>query len=301
MERERLARIERRANAPGLADALGECKPSDLHALLLSVFRRRGAARRPAQVLADYARSPFVRPKPVPVEALLDWDRAAFCALPAGFEALELSPLTPLATCSAVATVHPDKSVVTTRGLEVVSDPTNVLALEAALRRRADRDRVVRLAASHRVVRPHIPGVPHFRLFGAVSAARTGDGFIVAALLEHLAFAVDAVWGFVGPDVHLRVALTPLRTGDEGPWRESLIAPLADAFPAVDWTFDHERDAGRGYYGRLCYKIHAHAGDGAWLEIGDGGDVDWTAQLLADRRERCVISGLGSERIVALT
>ena len=66
--------------------------------------------------------------------------------------------------------------------------------------------------------------------------------------------------------------------------------------------FDQARESGRGYYGEVCFKIHARAqdGDGEWLELGDGGSVDWTAKLLSNAKERLVISGISSERICAL-
>jgi hypothetical protein len=31
--------------------------------------------------------------------------------------------------------------------------------------------------------------------------------------------------------------------------------------------------------------------------VGDGGDVDWTARLTSNSKERCVISGLGVDRL----
>ena len=59
------------------------------------------------------------------------------------------------------------------------------------------------------------------------------------------------------------------------------------------------RESGRGYYRSACFKLFARVAD-EWLDIGDGGDVDWTAQLLSDRRERLFISGVGSERVAVL-
>ena len=51
--------------------------------------------------------------------------------LPPEYEPVELSPLAPLGTSSVVGTVHQNKVVSTSRNSEVLSDPTNVLALEA--------------------------------------------------------------------------------------------------------------------------------------------------------------------------
>jgi len=66
----------------------------------------------------------------------------------------------------------------------------------------------------------------------------------------------------------------------------------ADDVTVVDWP------GGRGYYAGLCFKVNATYG-GVTLEVGDGGVVDWTQQLLTSRKERLFTSGLGLERSAA--
>ncbi|WP_201022754.1 hypothetical protein, partial [Tepidimonas taiwanensis] len=83
--------------------------------------------------------------------------------------------MTPLGTCSTVATVDQNRVLSTVRGTEVVSDPTNALAVEAAVRRSVgDRRRRIDLAAYQRVVRAQAldgPGLSaHFGLFALVSS-----------------------------------------------------------------------------------------------------------------------------------
>ena len=56
---------------------------------------------------------------------------------------------------------------------------------------------------------------------------------------------------------------------------------------------DRDRAGGRGYYRDLCFKVNALV-DGASTEIGDGGFTDWTAQLLANAKERLLIAGYGT-------
>jgi hypothetical protein len=55
--------------------------------------------------------------------------------LPAEVEGVELSPIAPLGTCSAVGPVSQNRIVSAMRSAEVVSDSTNALAVEAADRR----------------------------------------------------------------------------------------------------------------------------------------------------------------------
>ena len=73
--------------------------------------------------------------------------------------------------------------------------------------------------------------------------------------------------------------------------------PYSAEIPAAAVVFDDSRQPGRGYYLGLCFKIHAAAPDGRWLEIGDGGLVDWTQKLLSDSKERLLGGGLGSDRL----
>lgn len=75
---------------------------SELHSALIEVMRRRAADRRPAEVLAQYRRDRFVRPATVDQRESIAVD-AHLLGAAEGFEAIELSPVTPLGTCSTVA------------------------------------------------------------------------------------------------------------------------------------------------------------------------------------------------------
>ena len=61
---------------------------------------------------------------------------------------------------------------------------------------------------------------------------------------------------------------------------------------------DAEREHGLGYYAPLAIKIDRIGPDGR-LEVGDGGFVSWTAQLAADAKERCLVSCISPERLLA--
>jgi hypothetical protein len=81
--------------------------------------------------------------------------------------------------------------------------------------------------------------------------------------------------------VAVRVALTDLATHESSePRMEHAIAQLREDHHGVDVVTDQERESGRGYYRSLCFKLFARVAD-EWLDIGDGGDVDWTARLLS--------------------
>ena len=67
----------------------------------------------------------------------------------------------------------------------------------------------------------------------------------------------------------------------------------------IETTVWPDRQAGRGYYPDLCFKLFACVADEE-VEVGDGGLVAWTQLLLQNRKERLMISGLGLDRLAAM-
>ncbi|HMD92428.1 MAG TPA: hypothetical protein VKG80_07275 [Trebonia sp.] len=186
------------------------------------------------------------------------------------------SPRAALGTCSAVGPVSQDRVISTVRGSEVVSDPTNVLALEAAARRKA-AGAPVHLASCTRVLRGQpfdAPGLfQHFRLF-------------LSELLP-------------GREVALRFTVF-----DFPPLRERIkdtVRPALEPLPGgVAIDEDPDRERARGYYERGAIRIDVATGAG-WQEVGDGGFTSWTARLLGDAKERAFISCASTERLAALS
>jgi hypothetical protein len=302
-------RIVRDAGVPDLLEILGErMAPTDLQSLMLEVARRRAAAVSPPEVLGAYERDRFSRPAVVDGAAVAAFEHLAWSLLPAGYDAVELSPVCPLGTNSALATVDQNRVVSTVRGTEVVSDSTNVLALECAVRRRAlrrsplGRTQPVCLASSHRLLRAQRfsgPGTwAHFRVFGLVAGGRDRGSFRFesGALIEQIGFLVGLV-SRVRPDWRLDVAVTDLAS--RTPWLQTdLLDPLAARWPDATFRMDPERTSGRGYYVDACYKFFAVDESGRQIELADGGCTTWTRALISDAKERLVISGLGVERLL---
>ena len=308
-----LQRIEREADLPGLASILAErFSPTDLQSLLIEVARLRSNRRKPSDMLADFASNRFVRPSPVSPRSFLIWEQIAFAHLPLGFQALELSPVCPLGTNSVVAPVDQNWAVSTVRNTEVVSDSTNVLALECALRRRellrenSRSSEPVHLAASHRLLRAQqfkgARQLAHFAAFVLCSAGRDQGSlsYELNALKLHIGFYIAALRAYLGSDTPLYLSLTDLSGGKNTEKIETQFFPtVRPEFAGVTCEFDEERRSGRGYYRDVCFHIHAGLASGERLELVDGGAVDWTQKLLSSAKERLVISGIGSERLCA--
>ncbi len=224
-------------------------------------------------------------------------------ALPSGFDELTLGPHAPLGTSSVLAGFSQDRVLTTAADSEVVSDSTTVLALKCALRRRAPDSRRTgdtRLAAAHRLLRPR--EASHFALIGLCTAGRDRGDFSMQldALREHLEWHLRIISREV-PSLELDVRITDLSGGrHRAVLDEQLLSPINAAWHLLRIGFDDDRQAGRAYYTDVCFGVDAVHSDGSRSNISDGGLVDWTARLLADTKERLLISGLGSDRVLHL-
>jgi hypothetical protein len=246
----------------------------------------------------------FVMPSASDPRKVWRTEARLWALLPEEFTGVELSPVTPLGTCTALGPVSQNRVISTIRGSEVVSDPTNVLAVEAAWRRReaAANAAPVHLACCHTVLRAQpfdAPGAfQHFRLFALVTSARDrGSAATEAAMLvTHLTFWTEALGAIAqGRDATLSYTVFGFPPLTER--IKDTVLPAIQPLPGnVTLTEDPDRQHGRGYYERGAIKLYV--GD---MELGDGGFTDWTAQLNNDAKERCLTSCISTERLAALT
>jgi hypothetical protein len=268
---------------------------SELWSLLLGVAEQRAAQRSAAQVLQQWERDRFVCPSYVDQRTLNQLDSHLLAAASA-FEALELSPLAPLGSCSAIALASQNKIVSTIRGTEVVSDPTNLLALESARRLRQNDRETVKLITSHRCVRAqpvpkHAGYAAHFRMFCMTSAAheRKDHGFLVESLSEHIQTHLSALsrleqHGYGFPDRTLKILASPERKA-----LGERIANRTAGASVVFETLAHD------YYDGLRFMIGARSIDGEHMPLVDGGAFDWLRKLTSNDKMVFIASGMGSQ------
>jgi hypothetical protein len=268
---------------------------SELQSLLLEVMHARAAARGAKDLVAQYRRDPFCARAAVDLRAMLRIDSHLLAAAER-FEAIELSPVAPLGTCSVVGPTDQNRVLSALRASEVVSDPTNVLALECARQLQPSPETAVHLATSHRVLRaqpvPKQPGhAQHFRLFalGSAGVERKDHAFTIDTLALHVrtllaAFARLEQDGYALGRRRVEILSSPERRG-----LGDRLAPLLDA--------DHRPLEHPYYSGGLRYRIWVSAPGGEELPLADGGTFDWLRQLASNRRAVFVGSGLGSQLI----
>ncbi|MDQ2806152.1 MAG: hypothetical protein M3Z04_04420 [Chloroflexota bacterium] len=312
-----LDRILGEIGLEGLLETLGQTlAPTDLQSLLLAVYRIRAARQTPARVLEQYEHNRFVQPAAVDLRARAEVDRLALACADPAFAALDLAPVCPLGTVSVVGPVDQNSAVSTSRNTEVVSDCTNVLALECAVRRRAQRrdpataGEQVRLCTSHRLLRAQYynrPGMrAHFQIFALCTAGRAAAGyrFELAALLEQITcyLALLAAVAEIGYQVQeVRVVFTDLPDPAFAErLQEGVITPLTVRFPNAQVVCTPDQRTVASYYELVRFNIVVHDVADGESELADGGFTTWTQQLLSDHKERLLISGIATERICLL-
>ena len=290
--------IVERIGAPAFDRLATGLAGSDLHSVLLDVMRVRAASRSPAGVLSHYEREPFCAPAIVDLRESLAVD-AHLLAAANEFDALGLSPVAPLGASSVLANTGQNRVLSALRMLEVVSDPTNVLALECARRLRGRWDAPVHLATCHRVLRaqpaPRLPAhSQHFSLFALASGGREEK--------DH-AFTVRAVM------MHIRTMLRALERLEQhgyrfGARRVDILATsernaVGDRIAESLGVHTVRKPLQHAYYsGGLRFQIWVTAPDGAEVPLIDGGTFDWVAKLSANRRAVFVATGAGAQLIV---
>lgn len=196
----------------------------------------------------------FVRPSPHEAREIARIEAQLWDLLPSAFVGVELPPVVPLGTCASMATVSQNRIVSTVRGSEVVSDPTNALAVEAAVRRQTQRSGRVDLAASHRVVRAQAldrPGLfAHFRLFALVSSGRDlGSGRTEAQMLkDHLGYWIAALTVLL-PERGVRLTFTSFDSPVvQDRFFDTVMPKILDTAPRSQLVQDQTRTQGAGYY-----------------------------------------------------
>jgi hypothetical protein len=292
----------------GACRALIDLPATDLRTVLLPTARGRAARVKPADVLRRWREDRFVRPAASDPRELAAVETQLWHLLPSEVDGVELSPVVPLGTSSALGPVSQNRIVTTMHPTEVLSDSTNALAIEAADRR--ERQAVtgyVHLAASHRQLRAQRMGAgmsAHFRLFALVSSTRdVGSGSTQARLLTlHLGYwqrVLASLVPFASPRLRFTILDTPVMRERIADTVLPALADPGNASATVPVVEEPDRVRGRGYYVDAALRITAGDGDDV-IELGDGGFTSWTAQLMGNAKERSLVSCISTERLAAV-
>ena len=201
-----LKRIAAESGIHDILKILTKMSPTDLQSLLLEVYKQKALSLQPRQIVKQYRENRFTEPSTMNQLDLINFDSIAYQVLPKTYEAIELSPIAPFGLNSVLTKISQNNVMTTSRNVEIVADPTSILAIICAHKRDAllkinpKTTEKVRLATSHRIIRQqnfdNIDGfTPHFRAFALTSAGRdTGnEQFEKELIVEHISFYLTLI------------------------------------------------------------------------------------------------------------
>ncbi|MBW7456989.1 hypothetical protein ACFOLF_31820 [Paenibacillus sepulcri] len=303
-----LTRILRKLGTQDIVESLsGRLSGSELNTLLLKVFQEKAEMSSAGDLLKRYGENRFVQPANADAILLkqLELDILKMAARHT-VSAVQLSPVAPLGSSSVVAAVDQNKIISALRGTEVVSDATNLLALYISdmIKTQSvnNRDDYIRLCTTHRHVRAqyfgNIPGMlPHFHLFCMVTAGedKGSYGFEKQSFWEQIMVYRDLFQSLFGSEIEI------ILSGRAGyPDTEGLLTRVVqfaqEQYVKLNITVS-EPKMDNQYYKGFQFTIKTTI-QGRELNIGDGGFVDWTQQLLGAKKERLLISAIGLDRLL---
>jgi hypothetical protein len=313
MDNKIIHRIQEESTAGDIFNALlNEISFSDLQSLLLEVYRRKVQSIDCKDVLKQYEKNKYVRPSHTSPQQLNAIDALTFKLVSPEFEMIELSPVAPLGCCFALGAVNQNNIVTTIRNTEVCSDMTNVLALECAERRREmlrrDKHSVdkIKLCSSQRVIRAQPYNNPnlfaHFKLFGMCTAGHDEGNmrFEEEALTDHIRIYLALVQELISMGYKFNSLRLDFVVYD----RSSI-----DTLRRIRLVFDNQGFSipiffniveidDQQYYASMGFHFYGTNAAGEELFLVDGGLTDWTQKLLNNKKERLMISGVGTERLI---
>ncbi|MDL2215717.1 hypothetical protein LJB77_01405 [Ruminococcaceae bacterium OttesenSCG-928-N02] len=298
-------RILKQTGDPKMIEKLLALPRADLNSLLLALFDKQSMRLSPQGILKAYSQNRFSVPG--------ELDPAAFHALEAellrtaqntGMQTVLLSPCAPLGSCSVFGCVNQYNVISSLRGVETLSDPSNMLAIIIAdkLKNRAcDNTTPLHYATSARVVRAQpVEGegfFAHFGVYCMVSSGKDRGAYMCEKeLLEkHLLFYRETLQTKFGAKLSIVLCKRSGYKDGDG-FFEQISEAIQAILPGTPLAFAND-DLDNRYYQGINFKIMMHTKGGA-VEIGDGGFVNWMSQMLGSKKERCLISGIGLDRLV---
>ena len=289
-----------------LLDKLLALPKPDLNSLLLELFKMQTQELTAAELLKSYHNNRFSKPALINPSDFHKFETELLTlAEKEGIEGILLSPCAPLGSCSVFGCVDQNNVISAVRGTETLSDPTNMLAVIISDKRKSKEagNVPIHYCTTSRVARAQIfsgtNSFAHFGLFCMVSAGKDTGSYQCEKqlLIKQLSYYKELL--LEKYNANLSISLRK-RSGytDGGGFFQSMSDLLISELPDVPVTYDLDHEDNQ-YYKGLNFKIYirtAHEN----IEIGDGGFVDWTQKLTGSKKERCLISGIGLDRLLLL-
>jgi hypothetical protein len=300
-------RILDKIGQPDLVEKLSRLSQSDINSLFLEINKNQTDKLTPSDMLKNYQSNRFVAPSALDAEKFyqLEVDLTAV-AKGHSIGSVLLSPVAPLGSCSVFGCVDQNNVISATRGCEVLPDTTNMLAIYLAdkINKGAiDNKEGVHVCSANRLTRAQaFEGAgffAHFGVFCIVSSGKDKGSYRCEAelLTKQLAFYRDLFK--TNYDASISIVLRK-RNGytDTSGFFDKMLELMQTQLPDIPISTD-DSSIENNYYKGINFKIYMHTSTET-IEIGDGGFTDWTQKMLNSKKERCLISGIGMDRLLLL-
>jgi len=289
-----------------LIEKLSALPNADFNSLLLEIFQSRARGKTPTETVKAFQANRFSVPSaldPVAYHVL----ETAFLSAAQKFDIkpVLLSPAAPFASSSVFGCVSQNNVVSAVRGTEIVSDPTNMLAIiiaEKLKHKKVENTTPIHYCTTARVLRAQaFPNTgrhfAHFGIFCIVSSGKDSGSYGCerALMQKQLSFYKELLWDKYGANLSI---VFRKRRGypDADGFLDRMAELMKNVFPELHLSFDLEHEDSN-YYKGIHYNIIMER-NGDKIEIGDGGFVDWMQKMTNNKRERCLISGISLDRLL---
>ncbi len=290
---------ERTGNAE-LLNTLENLPGTELNSILLEVFRKKVGQLSPPELLTNFEKNRFSKPSSIDPIAFKELEIKWLKFIEnRNFTPIQLSPLAPLGSCAVFETVDQNNIVSALRGIEVMSDATNIFALLIAQHYKNNSNKKpIKYVTTERLVRGQAPSMPgHTAHFGIMCMATGGvdNGsflFETEHLLEHLDTHLSLLSDeFNKEDLFIKIYLKE----DNILFANALYAALENVSENYKVEIIQQEQP-NNYYKLVQFKVFLNY-NGTEINISDGGFVDWTQKVLSNKKLRLLISGSGLELV----
>ncbi len=295
------------AGDANLLDKLLALPKSDLNTLLLEVYKLQAEKLTPNGLLKAYQSNRFAIPSETDPIAYHQMETVLLkIADNMGISGILLSPSALFGSCSVFGCVDQNNVISAIRGTETLSDPTNMLAVIISDRLKTEvitKTQTVHYCTTARVARAQAfsgKGLfSHFGIFCMVSSGMDSGSYSCEKelLAKQLAYYKRLFSDKYGAKLSLTLRKRGGYTDGDGFFKR-MTELIQSELPEVPLFFDLEHE-GNNYYKGINYKLYVEK-DNEKVEIGDGGFVDWTAKMISNNKARCLISGVGMDRMLLL-
>lgn len=295
------------ANDADLLNKLISLSNSDLNTLFLEVYRLKAKKISPAGLLKFYQINRFAVPSDINAIAYHQIELELLkIADSMGISSIILSPSALFGSCSVFNCVDQNNVVSSTRGTETLSDPTNMLAIiisDLLKSGEISKTQIVHYCTTARAVRAQVfsgkRSFPHFGLFCIVSSGMDSGSYSCEKKL--LIKQLNYYKSLFNEKYRAKLSVKLRKRGgykDIDGFFNKMTELIQNELPEVPISFDLEHED-NNYYKGINFKLYMEK-DSEIIEIGDGGFVDWIAKMTSNKKERCLISGVGLDRMLML-